>query len=113
LLTQQFEHSGGVIAANTDEGTGVEPVQRCVDIGACARIWFVAGRAERRIGRVAEAAELGLGDVGQVDDVARREASHAIARAQNAQGRIKPARGKDGATQGLVDRGGGGRRTGR
>ena len=50
---------------------------------------------------------MGLGDGGQVDDVARREASHAIARAQNAQGRIMPARGKDGATQGLVDHGGG------
>jgi hypothetical protein len=46
-LTQQFEHSGGAIAANIDEGTDVEPVQRCEDIGACTRIWFVAGRAER------------------------------------------------------------------
>src|SRR6202007_2189787 len=55
----------------------------------------------------AEAVELGLGDGGQGDDLARREASHAIARAQNAQGRIMPARVKDGATQGLVDHGGG------
>jgi hypothetical protein len=39
--------------------------------------------------------------------VARREASHATARAQNAHGRIMPAGGKDGATQGLVDHGGG------
>jgi hypothetical protein len=76
-------------------------------IGACVRIWFVAGRAERRIGRVAETAELDLGDGGQVDDVACREASHAIARAQNAQGRIMPARGKDGVRQCLVDHGGG------
>src|ERR1035437_5836635 len=95
------------MAANIDEGTGVEPVQRREDISACARIRFVAGRAESRIGRVAEAAGLGLGDGGQAGDVARREASHAIARAQNAQGRIMPARGKDGATQGLVDHGGG------
>src|SRR5260370_10220565 len=76
-------------------------------MGAWGRMWFVGGRAERRIGRVAEAAELRIGDGGQVDDVARREASHAIARAQNAHGRIMPARGKYGATQGLVDHGGG------
>ena len=50
---------------------------------------------------------MGLGDGGLVDDVPRREASHAIARAQNADGRIMPARGMDGATQGLVDHGGG------
>ena len=79
--------AGGVVAADIDEGAGAGLVQSVDDLGAILVVGLVAGRSEPGVRRVAETAEIGLGERGEVDVIALAHAAHPMPRAEHLGGR--------------------------
>src|SRR5579871_3124366 len=80
---EDLHGAGGVVAADIDEGARAGLSQRIDDVGAIFRVRLVAGRAEPGIRRIAEAAQVGVRQRREVDEVALAEAADAVACAEH------------------------------
>src|SRR5690554_1039840 len=87
-LIENAHGASGVVAADIDEGIRLHLLELGDDSPAIRRIRLVAGAAEARIGRIREAAEIGLRYCREIDEVAGGHTPDAVPRAEHARARM-------------------------